>query len=57
MKKLINYKYVKFCFLMCIVQGGEEESKKVAENKVIKTKVKLLYKPAQKWDSATKRSE
>lgn len=26
---------------MYIVQGGEEESKKVAENKVIKTKVKF----------------
>lgn len=43
---------------MYIVQGGEEESKKVAENKVIKTKVKFtVHKPAQKWDSATKKRE
>lgn len=52
----MNYKQVQFCLLIyrVLCQGRRRKSRKVAEDKAIKTKIKLLYQSAQKWDSVKK---
>ena len=52
----MNYKQVQFGFLIyrVLCQRRRSKSGKVTENKAIKTKIKLMYRLAQKWDSVKK---
>lgn len=62
---LMDCKQVQFCFLIYTVpgvleegSGGEGRRQRVGKwqkNKAVKTKIKLLYQPAQKWDSVKQR--